>query len=271
MSTSPPGSPGPQFDPPASWVPGQPPQQDPSAGPQFSAPGAGAQSSAPGVGPQYQASAPQPERASEYPPATAYPAPGFPGPQAGSAPGYQPAAAYPAGPLAPGALPTDPQEFPVTQIGDPGAPPATYPERVGLGLASAGAVVLGCVALTAAIYHWGFIASITAWLMAVGASWAYRKVGGEPVKGRVPLLVLILVGIVLGFLAMVASAVWDYYWVEMGSAGDQGEAIQLVLDNLFNVELWQDLGMDALFYFLFAALGAFGVIRRMSGRKQATA
>lgn len=236
MSTSPPGSPGPQFEPPASSVPAQPQDPGQSVGPQFSAPGAGPQ----------------------------YPAPGF-------AP-HDPAAAapYPAGTMAPGAPPAGSQGFPGAEPGGPVEPPARA-ERVGLGLAFAACIVLGCVALTAVIYHLGFIASITAWLMAIGAAMAYRTAGGEPVKGRVPLLVLIVVGIVLGFLAMVASAVWDYYWAEMGSAGTDGEAVQLVLGNLFNVELWQDLGMDAVFYFLFAALGAFGVIRRMSGPKRAKA
>ena len=57
----------------------------------------------------------------------------------------------------------------------------------------------------------------------------------------------------------------------MGSAGTTQEALELVFGNLFNGELWQDLGSDALFYFLFAALGAFGVIRRMSGIGKAKA
>lgn len=235
MSTSPPGSPGPQFEPPASSVPAQPQNPGQSVDPQFSAPGAGSQYSAPGFAP--------------HDPAAAAP--------------------YPAGPMVPATFPAYSQGFPGTEVGP--APSSARPERVGLGLAVAALIVLGCVALTAVIYHLGFIASITAWLMAIGASMAYRSTGGEPVKGRVPLLVLILAGIVLGFLAMVASAVWDYYWVEMGSAGTDGEAIQLVLDNLFNVELWQELGTDAVFYFLFAALGAFGVIRRMSGPKRAKA
>lgn len=287
MSTPPPGSPGPEFDPPAS-VPGYRPggEPAPSAGPPFPTGNTGPQfpngpaeprgpvagdASHPDAGPQF--------------PAAPYPGAGYGGPHAqgsaadpyspgagqnppGGAPYPYPAAGvpYPGAP-APGA--PQPAGYPASAGGLP-VPPAA-PERVGLGLGAAALVVLVCCGLTVAIYHWGFIASITAWLMAMGAAWAYTKVGGEPVKGRVPLLVLIVVGIVLGFLSMVASVVWDYYWEEMGSAGTTQEAVELVFGNLFNGELWQDLGRDALFYFLFAALGAFGVIRRMSGIGKAKA
>ena len=169
-----------------------------------------------------------------------------------AAPAEQPweAAPAPAGHPAAAATPAPPE------------PPSV--ERVGLGLAAATGVVLACCALTAVIYHFGFIASISAWLMAIGAAWAYTVVGGRPARGRVPLLVLIVVGLLLGFLSMVASVVWDYYWSEMGSAGTTGEAIGLVAENLLNFELWQELGTDAALYFVFAALGAFGVLRQMA-------
>lgn len=242
MSTPPSGSPGPEFDPPAPF-PGPQPGREPGGPTGASFPTTDAGQRFP-TGPDPHA--PQAQGA-RYPTGDApYPAPGTPYPGVPAAGSPQPAL---------GGYPASGGELPA---------PVAGPERVGLGLVAAAVVVLICCALTAAIYHWGFIASITAWLMALGASWAYTRVGGQPVRGRVPLLVLILVGIVLGFLSMVASAVWDYYWNEMGSAGTTAEAFSVVLDNLFNGELWQDLGADALFYFLFAALGAFGVIRRMA-------
>lgn len=296
MSTPSSGPPGPEFDPPAS-VPGQrPSSEQPGLGSQFpSGTDAGSQFPAQGggyaaPGPQYPAPAPQnPAGGASYPDAGAsYPGAGMPYPGAGgqqAGPGAQypvggaqypnAGAQYPgAGPQYPGAPTAGPQQAPGSYPASGGEFPvaaAQAPERVGLGLLAAAVVVLVCCGLTAAIYHWGFIASITAWLMAMGAAWAYGRFGGAPVKGRVPLLVLIVVGIVLGFLSMVASAVWDYYWEEMGSAGTTQEALELVFGNLFNGELWQDLGSDALFYFLFAALGAFGVIRRMSGIGKAKA
>ncbi len=296
MSTPSSGPPGPEFDPPAS-VPGQrPSSEQPGPGSQFqSGTDAGSQFPAQGggyaaPGPQYPAPAPQnPAGGASYPDAGAsYPGAGMPYPSAGgqqAGPGAQypvggaqypnAGAQYPgAGPQYPGAPTAGPQQAPGSYPASGGEFPVAAtqaPERVGLGLLAAAVVVLVCCGLTAAIYHWGFIASITAWLMAMGAAWAYGRFGGAPVKGRVPLLVLIAVGIVLGFLSMVASAVWDYYWEEMGSAGTTQEALELVLGNLFNGELWQDLGSDALFYFIFAALGAFGVFRRMSGIGKAKA
>lgn len=296
MSTPSSGPPGPEFDPPAS-VPGQrSSSEQPGPGSQFpSGTDAGSQFPARGAGyaapdPQYPVPAPQnPAGGASYPDAGAgYPGAGMPYPGAGgqqAGPGAQypvGGAQYPGvGPQYPGVGP----QYPGAPAAGPQQPPGSYPasggefpvaatqapERVGLGLLAAAVVVLVCCGLTAAIYHWGFIASITAWLMAMGAAWAYGRFGGAPVKGRVPLLVLIVVGIVLGFLSMVASAVWDYYWEEMGSAGTTQEALELVVGNLFNGELWQDLGSDALFYFLFAALGAFGVFRRMSGIGKAKA
>lgn len=281
MSTPSSGPLGPEFDPPAS-VPGQrPSSEQPGPGSQFpSGTDAGSQFPAPGggyaaLGPQYPAGgAPYPDAGASYPGA-GVPYPGAGGQQAGPGAQYpvggaqypNAGAQYPgAGAQYPGAPAAGPQQAPGSYPagGEFPVAAAQAPERVGLGLLAAAVVVVVCCGLTAAIYHWGFIASITAWLMALGASWAYTRVGGQPVRGRVPLLVLILVGIVLGFLSMVASAVWDYYWNEMGSAGTTAEAFSVVLDNLFNGELWQDLGADALFYFLFAALGAFGVIRRMA-------
>ncbi|MFT3969413.1 MAG: hypothetical protein QM695_03810 [Micropruina sp.] len=293
MSTPPSGSPGPEFDPPASFPAGRAaPEPDGAAAPS-AAPAAGQPSRTSGdsySGCQasetpYPAGAPgYPAGGTHYSPGSAqYPNAASPDPTAGQYP--NPAALYPGAggqPPNPGApVPGDgypgvpgapqPTGYQAPGGGFPLAVPPAAPERVGLGLLAAAVVVLVCCALTAALYHWGFIASITAWLMAIGAAWAYGRFGGAPVKGRVPLLVLIVVGIVLGFLSMVANAVWDYYWDEMGSAGTTSEAVELVLGNLFNSELWQDLGGDALFYFLFAALGAFGVLRRMSGIGKAKA
>lgn len=288
MSTPSSGPLGPEFDPPAS-VPGQrPSSEQPGPGSQFpSGTDAGSQFPAPGggyaaLGPQYPAGgAPYPDAGASYPGA-GVPYPGAGGQQAGPGAQYpvggaqypNAGAQYPgAGAQYPGAPAAGPQQAPGSYPagGEFPVAAAQAPERVGLGLLAAAVVVVVCCGLTAAIYHWGFIASITAWLMAMGAAWAYGRFGGAPVKGRVPLLALIVVGIALGFLSMVASAVWDYYWEEMGSAGTTQEAVELVFGNLFNGELWQDLGRDALFYFLFAALGAFGVIRRMSGIGKAKA
>ena len=312
MSTPPSGSPGPEFDPPAS-VPGYQAggEPAPSAGPSGPTGNAGTQfpygpagprgpvaedasyvdtgrpfPDAPNGGAGYTPGAQYPASGPDYPPGggrypgvqspgvqspgAQYPQGGAQSPQGGA---QSPGAQYPQGGAAHPAAGVPYPGVPAPGVPQPagypasagGFPPPAAPERVGLGLGAAALVVVVCCGLTVAIYHWGFIASITAWLMAMGAAWAYTKVGGEPVKGRVPLLVLIVVGIVLGFLSMVASVVWDYYWEEMGSAGTTPEALGLVWENLFNGELWQDLGSDALFYFLFAALGAFGVIRRMSG------
>ncbi len=161
--------------------------------------------------------------------------------------------------------PSVPQPAPApTGYWAPLPPAAPGPERVGLGLLAAAGVVLACGALTAVIYHFGMIVSLTAWLMARGAAWAYTRVAGRPAWGRVPLLLLIVVGVFLGFLSMVGSAIWDYYWTEMGDLGTTGQAIGLVAENLLNLELWQELGRDAAMYFVFAALGAFGVLRRMA-------
>lgn len=216
-------------------------------------------------GPDFEPPAPSPGQRPAVEPA------GAPQPQPGVVCTPLAGEAFPGAPLAGAPLPGAhlPSGSYTTWHAEP--PAAAAPERVVLGLVAAAAVVLVCSGLTAASYQWGFIASITAWLMAVGATWAYRRSSGEPVRGRVPLLMLIVAGVAFGFLAMVASAVWGYYWAEMGSAGTIHEALRLVAGNLFNGELWRELGSDALFYFLFAALGVFGVIRRMSGMERAKA
>ncbi len=150
-------------------------------------------------------------------------------------------------------LPDLPSEGPVAQA-------EVQPiERVGRGLAIAALVVGLGVVLTVVIWRFGFVASISSLILAAGATYAYTwAAGAAPRKGALPLIVFIVLGVVVGFLAMIASDALEAY-DELGVVGLSEWA--WVRQMVFNAEVLRSYAGDMLFYFGFAALGIFGTLR----------
>ena len=147
-----------------------------------------------------------------------------------------------------------------------GARTATiHTERVALGLLAALGAVVGGAVLTVVIWRAGYVASITSLVIAFGATWLYTAAAGsQPRRGLVPLIVLILVGVLLSFFAVVASDLVEAY--------DQGVAAGLVPTmsrtefvrrGLTDSEILSAYGKDMALFGLFAALGIFGTVRRL--------
>jgi len=147
--------------------------------------------------------------------------------------------------------------------GAPFGTPAEPRERVGLGLLAALAAVLGGVVLTVVVWRMGFLASITSFVIALGATMLYTKAAGAaPRKGLLPLIGIILFGVAASFFAVVASDAWTVY-------GDQNLAqydvsrMTFIRDNLFNADILRGYGKDMAMFFVFAALGIFSTLRRL--------
>ena len=144
----------------------------------------------------------------------------------------------------------------------PAAPPR---ERVGLGLLGAlGGVVLGAV-LSVVVWNLGFIASITSFVLAAAAVFLYGKLaGGAPRKGLVPLVLLIVAGVVVTFFVMIgydAAVAYDEVTGQQGPASmSKAEFVRGAVTDPTVLEAY---GKDMLFFFGFAALGAYSTIKRL--------
>jgi hypothetical protein len=136
------------------------------------------------------------------------------------------------------------------------------PERIALGLLAAClAVVVGAV-LTVVLWRAGFIASITTFLMAAGASYLYtRAAGAPPRKGLAPLVLLIVLGVAVCFFAVVGSDLSDVY-DRLAGPGSIPKA-QFIRENLFTGKVLGSYGKDIAMFALFAALGLFSTMRRL--------
>jgi hypothetical protein len=147
-----------------------------------------------------------------------------------------------------------------------GAQTAAGPtERVALGLLAALGAVVGGAALTVLIWRAGYVASITSLVIAFGATWLYTvAAGSHPRRGLVPLIVLILVGVVLSFFAVVASDLVDAYdyGVDSGLVPTVSKT-EFVRRGLTDTELLSEYGKDMALFALFAVLGIFGTVRRL--------
>lgn len=173
-------------------------------------------------------------------------------------------------PAAPGSQPVDPYtvpQLPQAMI----VPPIELPERVGRGLLFSLLGVLGGLLLTVLLWKIGFIASITSYVMAVGALWFYGKgSGGGMRRGALPLLLVILLGVVLTMLACVGLDAADYYRQEAPPDAEMSMA-SFVWSVVTDPEVLKDYTKDFLMMLLFAALGMWRVITSLvgMGRQQA--
>jgi len=156
--------------------------------------------------------------------------------------------------------------YPAAPVVPAGPPPV---ERVGLGLLGAlGAVVAGIV-LTVVIWRAGYIASVTGFAMAAGAVWLYVLLAGaRPRKGLIPLVLLVILGVVVSFFAVVASDLGDVYNTLIAQTSELDRAMapsktDFIKDNLFRGEVLSSYGKDIAMFGGFAALGIFGTLRRL--------
>ena len=142
-------------------------------------------------------------------------------------------------------------------------------ERVVPGLAAAlGAIVAGAV-LTLVVWNFGFIASITSFVMAAGAVFLYGLAAGAPArKGVVPLVLLIVAGVVATFFLLVG---WDaaqaYDELVVGVPDGQvvmGKA-EFVRTSMFDGEILKAYGKDMAFFFGFAVLGMWTTLKNTLG------
>jgi hypothetical protein len=138
-------------------------------------------------------------------------------------------------------------------------------ELVSRGLAfSAGAIPVG---MAAAVLIWklGFLASISSFVLAAGAAFLYTKgAGAPPRKGLVPLVLVVLIGVVASFFAIVASDLGDYYGTPNGQSLGYLSEFDFVKANIFNFGILSTYGSELAMFVLFAALGTFGTLRRMA-------
>lgn len=155
------------------------------------------------------------------------------------------------------AYPASPASVPAT----PDAPPRVE-ERIARGLLSASLAVVAGAVLTVLIWRLGYIASITSFAMAAGAVWLYALgAGATPRKGLVPLLVLIVVGVVVAFFAVIASDASDVY-TRIVVAGSESR-MSFVLNNIFRGDVLREYTTDMAMFGGFAVLGVFGTMRRL--------
>lgn len=140
--------------------------------------------------------------------------------------------------------------------------PPVVIENVAKGMLFAiGAVVLGVV-LTVIVWRLGFIAAITSYILAAGAIFLYAKgAGTTPKRGLVPVILLVVVGIVVAFFAIVASDAWDAY--SKYGDGVPDSRMSFILNNIFRGEVLKSYGKDIAMFVVFAALGVYSTMRRL--------
>ena len=155
------------------------------------------------------------------------------------------------------------------------AQPTTQPEvpeeRVALGLMASLIAVVAGVVVTVVIWRAGYIASITSFVIAIGAVYLYTAAAGAPPrKGLVPVILVVALGVVASFFAVVVSDLMDAYdalGIEVQVPGLTKQ--EFVMDNVFNGDLLAEYGKDLAMFALFAVLGVFGTIRRLWAARQA--
>lgn len=143
-------------------------------------------------------------------------------------------------------------------------------EAVGRGLLFSLVAIPVGVAAAVLIWQLGFIASITSFAIAAGAAWLYsRGAGTAPRAGLVPLIVVIITGVALSFLAIVAADLVSYYNTPEGAALGWPSASAFVMAHLFDPEVLGSYGTDLAMFGVFAALGIFSTVRRLLATSRA--
>ena len=143
-------------------------------------------------------------------------------------------------------------------------------EQIGRGIFFSLAAVIGGIALTVIVWRLGFVASITSFVLAGGAVYLYDKgAGTTPRKGLVPLVLVILVGVIASFFAVIASDAWDAYG-KIGFALPQSR-LSFIGDNIFRGEVLKEYRKDMAMFALFAGLGVYSTMRRLIASRATSA
>lgn len=161
-------------------------------------------------------------------------------------------------------MPDHPAELPLPQVEDLADAPR---ERVAMGLAAAFVALLVGAGITVAIWSFGFIASFTSLVMAVGATYFYSiAAGGPPRRGVVPLVALVVVAVVATFFLLVGyDAAKAYDELVLGIPADQigmGKS-EFVRTSVVDGEVLSAYGKDMAFFFGFAALGIWSTLKNV--------
>jgi hypothetical protein len=151
-------------------------------------------------------------------------------------------------------------------------PPFTTGERVGRGLALALLVIPAGVIVWTIIWNLGFIASIVSWGVAVGAVWLYRM--GS--KARITrgafwgIISIVVVTVVLSLLAGMFTDLVAAIDLPLQDAITDPRVWGAFADNLLtNGEMWQAYVPQVLMALVFAFLGCFWTLRRVSRESRA--
>ncbi|MFB9747956.1 hypothetical protein [Leifsonia shinshuensis] len=154
----------------------------------------------------------------------------------------------------------------------PAPQPFTQAERVGRGLALALLIIPAGVIAWTVLWNIGFIASIVSWGVAIGAVRLYRF--GS--KARVTrgafwgIIAIVAVTLVLSLLAGIYSDLISTLKIPLGDALTDSRVWSLFADNLFtNGDLWQAYLPTVGLALLFAVLGCFTTLRRVSQESRA--
>ena len=130
--------------------------------------------------------------------------------------------------------------------------------------------VIGGVAHTVVVWRLGFVVSITSFVLAGGAVFLYaRGAGTAPRKGLVPLIVVILLGVVASFFAVIASDAWDAY----GAFGIPlpESRMSFISHNIFRGDVLKEYRKDMAMFALFAGLGVYSTMRRLIASRTSAA
>jgi hypothetical protein len=148
---------------------------------------------------------------------------------------------------------------PVMATGFGSAKPRT--ENVGRGLLLALVAVIGGCVLSAVAYHFGFVASIVALAMGGAGIFLYAKGAGTPPrKGAVALVVLLVAGILLAWVASLAT---ELYLLYVGRTGTSDGALAFAISGALSLDLFTLTIKDFLIFVGFGVLGIFGVARQL--------
>ncbi|MBO1738928.1 hypothetical protein [Leifsonia sp. TF02-11] len=168
-----------------------------------------------------------------------------------------------------------PAEVPPPAAAMPGTAtmaPYSEGERVGRGIALALLVIPVGVVVWTLLWQIGFIASIVSWGVAIAAIWLYRRGSKARVTPAAAggIIAIVVVTVVLSLLAGMFTDLVSAIQVPLQDAITDPKVWGLFVDNLLsNGEMWQAYLPQVLIALVFAFLGCFTTLRRVSRESRA--
>ena len=178
-------------------------------------------------------------------------------------------------PLTPPTEDAPPTEVATTDTEAPVAAAVVLPpERIGRGaLLALAAIPVGVIAWVL-IWQFGFISAIVAFGVVVAAAFLYRLGSGGRV-GTIGLAIIVaitIVTLVVAFFAGIAVEMANVLgYVLPASLSDPAFWDDFAYNVFDNPAMWEELTMSIVMTVVFAALGMFGVVRRLAKEARATA